>query len=132
MTASAAKLKKAREKVVAYVQETDCVSFVQIERLLEDTIPIEGNRELYFETNENIILWSKMSPEFMKVIQDLRQEKRIFAYSAQPLIYLIDGKYPQWPVAHRSPKGGYKKPHWLPIYFRTVPPQTPAKLKSAH
>jgi hypothetical protein len=106
--------------VVEYVRQYDWVTFHELARLLEPHMPVSGNQALSLPDDDNILLWVEMSEEFASLVLDLLKNRRIFAHPAQTLTYLIDGGVLKLPPAYRRVKGGYKKPHWFPICFRTV------------
>ena len=88
---------------------------------------LEGN-DAYLEftiknvEHSNIILWefSKIGAE---ILVKLWNEKRIgfkpMGSDIERLVYFIDGCVLKLPIVKRSPKLGYKKPHWLPVWITT-------------
>lgn len=111
------------EAVVSYVRLYDWVTFIELSKRFAPYITTEGEFEMTFSNDDNLIIWQRMSQEFLALILRLLEEKRIFMHGSCRLTYLIDGGTLGLPTAERPPKGGYKTPHWLPICLRVVPLQ---------
>jgi len=91
------------------------VSMVDIMNLAGDEGMGEGRMTI---GDDNIVVWADMSEELVNVITSLRVNKSIHIHKADPLVYVMDGGWPNMPMVNRPPKNGYKHPHWLPIVFQ--------------
>ena len=112
-----------RDRIVDFVGGRDWVSFPEIgEFLAEDGIDVKGDISL--EIAPNLVVWAGMSHEFADLMRDALKSNRIYPHPSSSLTHLIDGGMLTLPVAKRLPKNGYKKPHWMPTVFRTVPYKT--------
>lgn len=99
------------------------VSFVELKRSVEG---FEGTFEMHLQ--KNCVLWSGMSMEAVDALYDLRDAEKLHFWPTSQLVYLLDGVMLSYPAAKRAPpKGGYKKPHWLPVCINSGPP--PAKYR---
>jgi len=112
------------KKLVAYVKRNDWVSFVDVEDQLQEQGVILGGDFSYQLADKNIVFWEGMSLEMLEVIESLLESKELFLHPAEQvnaISLLLYGGRLRLPVARRVPRTGYRKPHWLPAYFRTVP-----------
>lgn len=107
---------KARKAVIELFRKTpNGVSFVEIERALEDAgINPKGSYALVND-RLNVALWVNVTEEFIELYKELVTEGIIRARPANPMIYFIDGKVPSLPIAKRIPNNGYKELHWMPM-----------------
>ncbi len=113
---------KLAEGVVAYVRSHDYVSFAELHRILAPHMGVEGNFALTIPDRPNQILWPGMSEALTDLLNELIQQSRIHVHPADWMIYMVDGRVPRMEMGKRPPKDrDYKKPHWLPVCFRTVP-----------
>ena len=88
--------------------EADSISFAELCRIDGFT----GDMEL-LNADKNIVIWPGLSTEAAEILNRLNAEG-VFHYSPTvPLVYIIDGKIPTYPIARQSRR--YKKPHWLPL-----------------
>jgi hypothetical protein len=108
------------ERVEHFIADRDRVSIVEIGRFL-DRQGIETHGDYWFEVVPNIVAWSGMSEVFADLLVELRTRCNVETKPAHPLVYFIDGRMVRLPVVKRFPKGGYKKPHWLPVTFSPKP-----------
>jgi len=88
------------------------VSFAQLQKRIPS---FSGNQTIALEVDRNIILWSGVSAEIVKALQELLEEKLIKVERTSHLIYFIDGIVPRLPLVKRLPSCGYKSQHWLPV-----------------
>lgn len=109
--------------IAAFVKSKEGVSFVELERNFEKYCKTQGEIALTMPRYENLILWVGLSEGFANDLQAAISEKLIFPHATHPILYLIDGRVPTFPVAKRIPKKGYQAPHWLPIVFNSTPPR---------
>ena len=99
---------------LAYVQTHPGTSFVELERVMSEFFPVEGDLAIGME-QRNVVLWSGISEDFADVYAAL--DGKITLEPASWLVYLADGKALNLPLVKRLPKKSYKKPHWLPVVF---------------
>ena len=107
------------DKIEEYVKGRRGVSFVQLMRLLGD----EAKGKISYESPPNCTWWMGMSEKFCDALDECRRRKNIEPHPTSLLVYLVDGRALNLPIAKRLPKNGYKKLHWIPIVFN------PAKKK---
>lgn len=110
------------EAVVAVVQlvtEQDHVSVAQVQRLLEDRMPVHGD-EMVGRPDLNLWCAFGLSTELADVLQAVQLDGRVTLVPTDLLVYLADGcALPMdMPLAKRVPANGYRKPHWSPVVFR--------------
>jgi hypothetical protein len=102
-----------REEILAYIRKNGDASFANLDRLLGERC----KGDLCWEFGNNVILWFGMSHEFCETLREMKLKGEIEIVPCQPLIYLIDGAFPNAPIAKRPTSKGYKKEHWLPVVF---------------
>jgi len=105
---------RLKQAILDMVRELDYVSFVNLSK-------IEGFKgDRTWAIPGNIVFWSGMSEEAIRAMQELVMDDLIHGVTANPLVYVIDGMYLDFPLAtsiHRQ----YKKPHWYRVTFRPGP-----------
>lgn len=116
----AAREGRLADAIEAYIRQYDHVTFVELLSRLEPFADVRGDFGL--ELRDNVVLWAGMSESFTDAIEQLRAEKRVWPTPTVWLTYMIDGGSLSLPIAKRIPKGGYKKPHWLPVCLRVIEP----------
>lgn len=108
--------------VLAYVVKFDWVTFVEIQRRLKDAeVETKGELAICSPQDPNLIFWANCNESFVELIAGMLKRKEVYFHPAHYLSYLADGGMLNMPIAQRPPTSGYKKPHWLPVCFRTVP-----------
>lgn len=110
-----------KKEITHLVRVKDHVTFVEIKKHLSDKMPVNGCMAVTMPNDPNLVLWAGLSQKLADTITELLNEKEIFLHPADLLIYIVDGALPCLPIAKQPPSGGYKRPHWLPVCFRTVP-----------
>jgi hypothetical protein len=107
------------DELVEFITARDNVSFVELERWLEEHgVSARGEIELSLTDVPNLVLWTHMSDRFAEIVEDLRTDGRVMLEPSHFLVYFIDGRVPGYPVARRPPKQGYRNPHWAPVVFK--------------
>jgi hypothetical protein len=61
----------------------------------------------------NIVIWPKVSDDFIDAIIELLNDKSIEMIQASERTYMLDGEVVDLPIAKSDRK--YKKPHWRPV-----------------
>lgn len=116
----------AEDAVVELVRARDHVSFVEIARCLAAFMDVKGSTDLLMPIpgRGEVVLWVGMSQTFADLINKVSfVDKRIRPEPASWMVYLIDGGLLRLPLMKRKPpRGGFKKPHWLPVCFRINQP----------
>jgi len=107
----------AYARAISLVRSKRAVSLAELERKLKNIIPTGGDREIVLD-GLNIVLWDNASPAFTEVAERILRLPETQIETCSTLIYLIDGRGLQLPVAKRI--RAYKRPRWLPICF-TIP-----------
>lgn len=117
---TAAREGRLADAIEAYVKAYDWVTFPELERRLGPFVEVAG--PLSLEIAPNVILWAHMSEAFVDAVIELQDARRVWAWPASTLTYMIDGGMLKLPVAKRLPKAGYKKKRWLPVCLRIAAP----------
>lgn len=104
-------------KIEATVAVYGHVSFVDFERLIPE---IAGSEQMTFKY-PTVVLWAKVSGQFIDAIAGLMTQRRIYMWAdPQTWAYDLDGKGLMLPLA-KSVRP-YKKPHWLKATFHSSAP----------
>lgn len=115
----------ATQACIDYIRDVGGVSFAELEKILErHGVPARGDYCVEFPTMPNMLLWMGMSEEFIDIAQALDKHPDVDWKPTSTLVYIADGRCPMAPLAKRPRKGGYKKPHWLPVVFNWTKPRT--------
>jgi hypothetical protein len=111
------------DRILAYVRKWDVTTFRELQRLIGD----EARGSVRAELEPNLVIWDGASDILLDAV-DLRRERKEIKFVKEPnawYTYFLDGGRLNYPLAGRVPKGGYKRPHWLPIIIRPSRPATP-------
>jgi len=106
------------ESIYTLVKERETVTFAEI---LKNIPGAKGDQDFLSDKAENVFFWMGLSEEVCDAIIELRNSDKIYMHPAHMLTYIADGAALTIPIAKHPPKGGYKKPHWLPVCFCTYP-----------
>lgn len=119
------------EQVVAFIEEQDWVTFVELQKRFEGDLEVNGQHSL--QCCKNGVMWAGMSKEFCDLIDGLIQARRIFAHPTTSFTYIIDGGGLSLPIPKNPPKDGvhvgYEQPVWIPVCLR-VRPYNPEERKA--
>lgn len=106
---------KIKQELLNVINEKGSLSFVELEDLFKKfDFDYEGNLQFTISRkNEySVVIWAGLNDEALDILDDLFNNKDIMFTPCNILIYHIDGKYINLPIAKRPRM--YKKPHWLP------------------
>ena len=96
-------------------------SFAELDRLLEGRgYDVEGEHWFGHPEHGNVFLWFSMSEPYLDALLELMDEGVIYGESTSPLVYIFDGKKPNFDIAKRPPKDGYVEPRWAPYTLYTA------------
>ena len=106
------------KKAAKYVQDNNWVSFPELLRLLEkEGVETKGNLCMHAPNDPNLIFWTEMSNDACDIANDLTETHNIVLLSGSVMAYMADGAVQKKPLAKRAQARGFKKPHWLPVFF---------------
>ncbi len=108
------------DRVVAFITERGGgVSFVELER--EFPGEFEGQKHgMYLTGCDNVVLWEPVSLAMTGVLNSARDNGRIVMKPASELVYFLEGKVFNLPVARKARR--YATPRWLPVTFSPARP----------
>jgi hypothetical protein len=105
--------------LICLVKSRQYVSFTEIGKMLNDHI-VETNGDRIIECGSNVVLWNRMSAEYVDIVLTAVRDGKIFGHPCSVLSYVVDGGYvPNYPLAKRA--ASYAKPHWCPVCFCDFP-----------
>ena len=111
-----------KANILELIRRKRDVSFVELAREIPGfSDPFGGGCDLAVSAWENVILWTDLSAEAVKAMQELEADGLIDAHLCGVFPYVIDGATLNLPLA--KPKRHYKKPHWLPVTWSTTTPR---------
>lgn len=109
---------KIKQAIYSYCKENSGVTYREIEQIFTaNGYRWKGNYSYRSEADENVIFWTGWSKAAFDLIGDMIRSGNLIRNPCDPLLYLIDGKMLTFPIVRKYPKGGYKRPHWLPCAF---------------
>ena len=108
-------------RLTAYVAEHRSVTFAMLHDDFEEFRG--GTFDLVHSgpDHSNIVIWSGLTREAVEAYCEAKKEGRIDVAPTSPLIYLIDGRSSNLPLA--KSKRHYAKPRWCPVELRPGPRQ---------
>jgi len=101
-----------RDRILSVIREVDTVTFSELRNRFDEfrdglaTYCLPGN----------VVLWSGMTDEAVRALDDLKFDKLIVPVPTSPWTYSYDGHGLTLPIA--KPGKAYKKVHWLPVVWR--------------
>lgn len=109
-------IKDAMLKYIETRTEGGC-TFNDIQEDFSEFVDLKGDLEILYPGYENIIIWSGMSDEFVRILSELRREYKIHLVPTHILTHLVGGGCLNIPIAKSA--RDYKTPRWLPmvIYY---------------
>ncbi|HUG91591.1 MAG TPA: AAA family ATPase [Planctomycetaceae bacterium] len=109
--------------VVEYIRRYDYVTFPQLEQAFAEFLPTEGEVGLALRSDPNVVLWVGLSPEFSEVIAKLIAARRLYVHRTPLDRYQADGNALRLPPLDDLPAERLKRPAWLPVCLRDLPPE---------
>ena len=103
-----------KDEILSYITQADHVSFVELQQRFSQCFD-GGSLALTLE-EYNIVLWIGFTQEGCKAMSELLKDNLIHFKPCSTLIYMVDGRLLNFPIAKRERK--YKKPCWLPVVMR--------------
>lgn len=111
---------RIEQQIYDFIAEKDgSASFANIEQEFGRGNEIDGYGEIGI-SSLNLVFWEGLTVECADAIAKLLSDKRILLTDVSSIIYIVDGIIPNMPLAKSPPKGGYKKPHWVPTILWTT------------
>jgi len=105
------------DRLVTFIRERGSgVSFVELERQFPDEFRGDGSMSAH--GYRNIVLWEPISPDMVEAINVSIGAGLIEMHPTQPMVYFIDGKVFNAPIARKA--RDYKYPRWLPVAFNAL------------
>lgn len=111
----------AAQVIIDQVRSTNGgTSFVEVNRALEKAgMTVAGDYAI--DLGQNLVAWADVSEEYVAAVRAALDTGQIHMRPTIALVYAIDGRILNMPVAQKVPKGGYKEPHWLPVSLNLGP-----------
>jgi hypothetical protein len=100
------------QKILEYIGRNGDASFAN----LMDMFGEDAKGELALEVLPNEYLWANMSRTLIAAIAAIKPLLEVNVTSV--LVYFADGHSLTLPIATRIPKGGFRKPHWVPVVLK--------------
>lgn len=106
---------------LARLGELGNMSFAEVVDWFAPHMPVEGTVAIEAPDCPNLLIWAGMSEELVGLLQKMGRAKLFHYEPTVLLVYLVDGKHLDLPIAKRPPKKGYKEPHWVPVVLKPGP-----------
>lgn len=107
---------KLSSEILEYIKVNPGTSFVEIERIFEQNgFDYKGDLAITSERHENLIFWNGWNKQAIDVLEELLYNELIVRKPTQTLMYFIDGKVLDMPIAQHYKKR--ENPCWFPISF---------------
>ncbi len=108
-----------KTEVLNYIKKNGDTTYAELERLFDSLhFNWQGDFAISSKVNNTIFFWYGWNEAAARITSELLHDGQLFREPTQPLIYLIDGKGLDLPLARSLTK--YKKPHWLPVVFTAI------------
>jgi hypothetical protein len=120
---------RLKRDCLTWIRTTDYVSFAELERWLSARgVDVAGDHTL--EVAPNVIVWAGVSERFCGIFGQMRGHLDLVPCSSI-MVYVVDGKMLDLPIAKRPPRGGYAKPRWPPVTLRTRQRPTQGEIRAS-
>ena len=106
-----------KSEILELIRRKQAVSFVELAREIPGFTDTADGMDMAVTEWANVILWTDLSREAIRAIQELEAEGSIDAHLCGVWPYVIDGATLNLPIA--KPKRSYRKPRWLPVTWST-------------
>lgn len=103
--------------VLEYVRQFDFVTFAELQRRLEPFAAVRGQISISL-SNLGLVLWAGLSDPLADAILALVKAGELRYEATDQFAYWLDGMVLDLPLPRRVPRGGYKRPRWLPVCLR--------------
>lgn len=105
-----------KQKVYEYIKKQRGVSYVEIERFFDSIgYSYKGTAICCSIYTDKVIFWQGWHKQAYSIISELLKEKKIHRSVAPPLLYLLDGKGLDLPIAKQGENyTRIKRKCWLP------------------
>lgn len=100
------------QKILEYIGRNGDASFANLMEMFGE----DAKGELALEVLPNVFLWANMSRTLIDAIAAVKPLLEVNVTSV--LVYFADGHSLTLPIATRIPKGGFSKPHWVPVVLK--------------
>jgi len=105
------RLTKMKDEILGIIKALGGgVTFVELSNRIQG---FKG--DLMWGVKGNIFFWPSLSQEAIDALEELNSSGLIELAPTSALTYIIDGTYPDMPIAKQVRE--YKSPRWLPVAF---------------
>ena len=112
--------KSIKQELLAEIGRSESFTFVDLIYFFENRDVHPYGDYIVGHPDLNIYMWIDLSEEVANLIMEMLHNEEIFAFSVDQQVYASMGAGVCAPMAKRlTPGGGYKRPHWQPVIFRT-------------
>lgn len=109
---------KIKQAIYSYCKKNPGMTYREIEDIFTaHGFSWEGDYLSTAEEDGNVIFWSGWNIAAYDIISEMVRSGNLIREPCDLLLYLTDGKMLTFPIVRKYPKGGYKRPHWLPCAF---------------
>lgn len=101
-----------KNNIIQYVKENNQASFVELKKAI---LGFSGDEVFCLYGYPNIVLWVGISQKAINALEELINDHQLYMQHSNPLIYMLDGKGLNLPIAKSI--RNYKDKRWLPVVF---------------
>lgn len=103
-------------QILEYIKDNDGTTFVEIEHIFEQNeFDYKGDLTLCSKAYPTLIFWDGWNQNAINILDELLDNELVVRQSASTMIYYIDGKVLNMPIAQHYKKRVHDA--WYPIAF---------------
>src|SRR5690606_38142707 len=117
-----ADLGQHRAALIEHVRLHDHVTLDRLQADFAPYLETAGNYGLVLRSDTKVVVWNRMSREFVDLLEDVVAGKRLYLNPVALDAYSSEGSRPRLPAVERLPEEKVDRPVWLPVELRLIPP----------
>lgn len=110
-----------RAAIIEHVRQFDRVTFARLQSDFAPYCETTGEFGLALQSDPRVVVWSRLSREWVDLLSDLIAGKRMYLNPAPADAYEGTAR-PKLPVIEALPQKKQDTPAWLPLQLRLIPP----------
>jgi hypothetical protein len=117
-----ADLGQHRAAIIEHVRLHDHVTLDRLQSDFAPYLQTAGNYGLVLRSDTKVVVWNRMSREFVDLLEDVIAGKRLYLNPVALDGYPTESGRPRLPAVESLPESKVDKPVWLPVELRLIPP----------
>ena len=125
--AELADLGQHRSALIEHVRLHDHVDLAKLQADFAPYMETTGVYGLVLRSDKRVVVWNRMSPEFVDLLADVIAGKRLYLNPVPIDKYVDSPQRPKLPSISELPEEKVDSPVWMPVELRLIPPPMGSK-----